>query len=87
MSMEIKVSKVVAQALGEAKMRAVGEEIRSQSYRDHYLVDLAALTQGQIEQLLKLGGLVQANRGHKQLGVDTIDFVAQFQPTKGRSGV
>ena len=48
--MQIKVSKLVAEALGESKLRALGQEIRSGSYRDFYTVDLTSLTKVQIEE-------------------------------------
>ncbi len=49
--MNIKISKAIAEYLGETKMRVLGQELRSNSYRDHFIVGLAGLPQPQIRQL------------------------------------
>lgn len=63
--MDIKISKSLANHLGELTMRAVGVELRDRYGQDHYVVDLRALTQTQIirfkealedESLLKVRG-------------------------------
>lgn len=48
--MELKISKAIGDALGESKLRAVGQERRN-SFRDHYMIDLASLAETQIEEL------------------------------------
>ncbi len=66
--MKIKVSKLVAEALGETKLRALGQEIRN-SYRDHYTIDLASLTAVQVVEFRSwLEDLVKIDvRGPKTL--------------------
>ncbi len=49
--MDIKISKAIADYLGEVKMRALGWELRERSYRENYIVNLAGLPQDQILQL------------------------------------
>ncbi len=60
--MKIKVNRAVAESLGKDKMRTVGHELDSRSYRDHFEVNLAELTARQLadlqewfEDLVKLG--------------------------------
>ncbi len=49
--MKIKVNRAVAESLGKDKMRTVGHELDSRSFRDHFEVNLAELTAKQLTDL------------------------------------
>lgn len=49
--MYLKISKSLAEGLGEEKLRAIGVEYRDRSYREEYQVDLRDLTSSQVTDL------------------------------------